>query len=371
MINIVSIFFALFCSGYSASLNQDHTHPSSFHQAQPNAIPNVIVDTDVGTDVDDLIALALLMQEHRKNVNVLGVVTTGDSPFRSAMEAKKFLSLHDNTKDIPVYAGEKDRMSPLGRQIPYLPHYGTISHTTEEYETLGKEINNFGYLSYTHIFDQHRDKNIEVLILGPTTTLGVVLQRLPHFRSKISRLIIMGGYYDSEEVKYTSIVQGQLYSLPFSGDYNLCSDPVASLIVLQSGIPTAIVPPNLTLKTYLTPEDLVILEKGGQISNIIVKAINHWTPWQQQWLKSGPQIAAFLHDPLTLLGIWNAPPLLKWEKIKLGFNIENAMTFRTFKYDGHSFPALSGSQKGFEIDVAVDFDKEGFHDYIMKTLLEL
>jgi len=141
--------------------------------------------------------------------------------------------------------------------------------------------------------------------------------------------------------------------------------------VLQSGIPTAIVPPNLTLKTYLTPEDLVILEKGGQISNILVKAINHWTPWQQQWLKSGPQIAAFLHDPLALLGIWNSPPLLKWEKIKLGFNIENSKTFRTFKYDGHTFPALSGSQDVFEMDVAVDFDKEGFHDYVMKTLLEL
>ena len=67
-------------------------------QARPE---KVIFDTDIGDDVDDAYALALLV--HQPGIDVLGVTTAfGQTPKRAEVAAKLLHVM--GRDDIPVYA---------------------------------------------------------------------------------------------------------------------------------------------------------------------------------------------------------------------------------------------------------------------------
>lgn len=62
----------------------------------------IILDTDIGDDIDDAYALALLMAE---KANLLGVTTVYRNAVQRAKIAAKLIGLWQ--RNIPVYAGEK------------------------------------------------------------------------------------------------------------------------------------------------------------------------------------------------------------------------------------------------------------------------
>ncbi|MBA2289622.1 MAG: nucleoside hydrolase, partial [Chloroflexia bacterium] len=89
-------------------------------QVSAERIP-VIMDTDMGTDVDDCLALAVLLGS--LEIDLLGVTTVyGDVALRARM-TRKLLSLRGRG-EIPVFGGIPD---PLLRNRPvYWPgHEGT------------------------------------------------------------------------------------------------------------------------------------------------------------------------------------------------------------------------------------------------------
>jgi len=69
----------------------------------------LLLDTDIGTDVDDALALALLIAE--RDVDLVGVTTVhGHAPLRAAI-ARSMLEVSDK-RHVPVGAG---RSTPLRR----------------------------------------------------------------------------------------------------------------------------------------------------------------------------------------------------------------------------------------------------------------
>ena len=74
------------------------------------------------------------------------------------------------------------------------------------------------------------EEGLELVAVGPMTNLAAALQRDPGFAGRVARLTIMGGHL--REISYRGTV------FPFGVDYNMCSDPEASLAVMQSDIPT-------------------------------------------------------------------------------------------------------------------------------------
>src|ERR1700681_1316796 len=79
----------------------------------------VIFDTDIGTDVDDILALVLLAKA--PELNLLGVTTVyGDTLLRSKI-AKVTAQLLGRD-DLEIVPGEKETLS--GRQIYWAGHEG-------------------------------------------------------------------------------------------------------------------------------------------------------------------------------------------------------------------------------------------------------
>src|ERR1051325_3316135 len=79
----------------------------------------VIFDTDIGDDVDDAYALALLV--HQPGIEILGVTTAfGETPKRAEVAAKLLHVM--GRDDVPVFAGRaSDRK--IGRQHDWAAGY--------------------------------------------------------------------------------------------------------------------------------------------------------------------------------------------------------------------------------------------------------
>ena len=67
---------------------------------------NIILDTDIGDDIDDAFALACLLNMQDK-VNIVGITTVFVNSDHRARMVKKLLHLHHDD-NIPVYAGIRE-----------------------------------------------------------------------------------------------------------------------------------------------------------------------------------------------------------------------------------------------------------------------
>ncbi|HEX2863511.1 MAG TPA: nucleoside hydrolase, partial [Deinococcales bacterium] len=71
----------------------------------------IILDTDIGTDVDDIMALALILAS--PELNLLGVTGAyGDTALRAKL-SRRVLDLAGR-EDVPVLAGRPETLSPRG-----------------------------------------------------------------------------------------------------------------------------------------------------------------------------------------------------------------------------------------------------------------
>lgn len=248
----------------------------------------IVLDTDIGTDVDDALALALALAS--PELELVAVTTVaGDTTLRARIAAR-LLALAGRA-DVPVHAG-------CGRALASPGGFAWFGHEGE------------GILDDAHdaVADEpavdallrlvRAEPGLEVVAVGPLTNVAVALEREPALAGRIGRLTVMGGWLRG------AIVGGR--PLPPSVDYNLCSDPVAARRVLSAGIPTRLVSADATVQVWLTEADVAALEHaGGALQRVLARAVRRWAPLQRQ-LFAGlgaplpPDNAAFLHDPLAL-----------------------------------------------------------------------
>ena len=282
----------------------------------------VVIDTDLGSDADDSIALALALASPELDIRAVTVVGR-QSLYRSQI-AREYLSLAGRN-DIPVHAG-------LDIPAPITPRPSEGTNPTrfrfnwfniEGAETLARPEQIEAVDALISLFSG--DDALELVAIGPMTNIYEALKREPGIAKNIRRLTVMGGYISS--VKYAGRV------FPFRGDYNLCSDAQASLAVLRNAeIPIRLVTPDVTLKTWLTQADMNVLrESESPFLSALVREIDRWTSLQEQGfgysLKEIDNIA-FLHDPLTVACVWDES-FCRFEDLHIENLITQENVFRT------------------------------------------
>jgi inosine-uridine nucleoside N-ribohydrolase len=148
-------------------------------------------------------------------------------------------------------------------------------------------------------------------------------------------------------------------------DYNLCSDPEASVAVLGAGFRVTLVPADVTLRTWLRSRDLERLAKAGPLGQALADQVRLWTPVQQRIFTGlggtlAPDNVAFLHDPLTLLALID-PASLRFERLRIVPTVEGGV-LRTLE-------AAREAGIGSEMRVATDVDAAVAERGILQRLL--
>ncbi len=287
----------------------------------------VIFDTDIGTDVDDILALAFLLGS--SEITLEGVTTVyGDVELRARMVQKLFQLR--GIDGIPVHTGVGQPL--LGLDPVYWPGHEGVG--------LLDENDGLPAASDTHAVDfliEHVLANpgqMELLAVGPLTNVATAVIREPRFATSLKRLVIMGGRIDVSDTT----------SGP--AEHNITCDPEAAHVVFTSGAPIELVPLDVTLRAHIRQPGVDALRKRGTPYH---KALAGQVAHYPGFVSRGG--STFLHDPLAAMAIVS-PELLGWTPYHLGVELRGtltrAMTVARLPDDRHPTTA----RVAMELDVA-------------------
>jgi purine nucleosidase len=200
-------------------------------------------------------------------------------------------------------------------------------------------------------------EGLEIVLIGPLTNLARALALDPELPRRVGGVTIMGGHV--REVRIGSLV------CPYGIDYNLCSDPEASVSVLGAGFDTTLVTADVTLQTWLRREDLDRMHEAGPLARELARRVELWAPLQYKLFTGmGGDVAddnvAYLHDPLTVLALVDESSL-EFETLRILPTIERGI-LRTIEAD----PSWG---VGAQMRVATRVDPDAARDAILQRLL--
>lgn len=249
----------------------------------------VLLDTDLGSDVDDAIALSLLLA--CPELRLVALTTVGGDVVGRAQASARLLATA-GVRDVDVCVGAAE---PLVRKKRFNADAIPVHEYPEADASVSEER------AAERIVRAARETpGLEIFMIGPLTNLAHALALDPDLPKRVARLHVMGGH-----IRRVAI--GDLVAKP-GIDYNLCSDPEASVMVLGAGFETRLVTADVTLETWLRESDLARLAASqNPVARALVPLIRAWTPVQQHIFVKGlggtlaPDNVAFLHDPLTVL----------------------------------------------------------------------
>jgi amidohydrolase len=190
--------------------------------SQGTKVP-VLFDTDIGDDIDDAFALALLVAS--PEIDLRGVTTAFGDTHTRALIACRILHAAGR-KDIPVAAGRATKQSgePRGQMKYGVPAAGVRQPEKEPaVEFLYRQL-------------KAHPGELTLLAVGPLTNISDLLTRHPDCKPWIKRLVIMGG---SVRVGYDGKPMPEV-------EWNIKCDVRAAQVVFASGVPLIVAPLDAT-----------------------------------------------------------------------------------------------------------------------------
>jgi len=311
----------------------------------------IVLDTDMGSDVDDAICLGLALAS--PEIDLVAVTHVSRDTATRARISRRLLDLAGRS-DIPVFAG---RAAPVRRAADRFVWFGNEGKgilTAADDPPIAAEP---AVEALLRLFAAERD--LELVAVGPLTNVAAAVDRDPAFAARVAQLTIMGGHL--RRIEYGGRV------FPPGVDYNLCSDPEASVEVFRAGIPTRLVTGDVTLQTWFTAADVGALEaRGTPFLRALSAAIHHWTPIMRNLFAHGDAAAidnaAFLHDPLALVSVFDES-FCTFENLSIEAVIE-ADVFRTKER-----PVGTAGTAAMRCATAVDAAR--FRSFLRQRLLTL
>jgi purine nucleosidase len=260
----------------------------------------IILDTDIGTDVDDCLALALILGSPELQLEGVTCVY-GDVDLRGRMVAK-LLRLRDRT-DVPVLLGARRPL--LGRVPVYWPGHEGKGLLDSDDTFAPSDEHAVDYLVRTVLANPGQ---IHLVAIGPLTNVALAFLREPELSAKLAHLTIMGG-----------VCRGPgLLDLPLT-EHNIKCDPEAAHVVLSAGAPTTLVPLDVTTRVQIRSADVArIRSRGTPFHAAIATQVESYPPFAQRgW--------THLHDPLAAATLIR-PDLVGLEPLRVDVELEGEHT---------------------------------------------
>jgi len=201
------------------------------------------LDTDLGGDIDDLCALAMLLRW--PGVEVTGVTTCAEAGGRRAGYVRRALAL-EGRGEIPVAAGAE---APSELAYP----------DEERYWGGPVEPSPGGAGEALSLLEQSITRGAVVTGIGPYTNLHLLEQRRPGLLRGAGLFLVGGAFRPAPE---------GFPVWPEDDDYNVQLDAVASRHVIARCRPT-LVPLSATAQTFLRAAHLERLEGAGALGRLI------------------------------------------------------------------------------------------------------
>ncbi len=246
-------------------------------QSTPSsALPEkVIIDTDIGDDIDDAFAVALALRS--PELQILGVTTTfGDTETRARL-LDRFLAEAGHT-EIPVAAG-----------VP-MPPRGTF--TQRRYAESGRFAKPSHPDAVAFLLDQIRRNpgQITLIAIGPLMNVGAAIDKDPATFRKLKRVIMMGG---SIKRGYGDLGYGR--PMPPQPEWNILNDIPSAQKLFAAGVPLFVMPLDSTQLKMDEVKRAFLFSQGTPITDALTLLYHQWG--QETPTLFDPMTIAFLVNP--------------------------------------------------------------------------
>ena len=307
----------------------------------------LIIDTDPG--VDDAFAIALAARS--ADVDLLAVTTVfGNVPLTTTTSnARRLLQLCDRP-DVPVAAGasrpllarELHRLSTVHGSDGLSGHAASLPDATRPLEVSDA-------VSLMVSLLEASDEPVTIAPIGPLTNIAALLAAHPGVRSKIARIVLMGG----------AITLGNSTAV---SEFNIWADPdAARRVIAEDDVPCVMVPLDLTHRCAVDSTWLAKLAASGPIG----QALNSFTP---DYLAHYRQVLGYegivMHDAVAVAEAIR-PGILRTETYPVDIDSGHGPTRGMTIVDRRAVPNRS---TGRPIEVAVDTELDVLREFVLSRL---
>ncbi|KAK8835767.1 hypothetical protein M9Y10_040587 [Tritrichomonas musculus] len=175
--------------------------PVSPHKSPTvKGIVKCIIDTDIGTDFDD--TLALLYALNLENLEILGITTNyGPTQLRSLVTHKivdSYLKYHPERNPIPIISGANFQLG-THREIFIKGNEGRPFINTEEFLKYTDDSNwenNSQTVASEFIaetINSNQPGTVTIISIGIMTNIALAFQHHPEIVQKVKEIVVMGG----------------------------------------------------------------------------------------------------------------------------------------------------------------------------------
>ena len=258
--------FVAFCSISCLTPAQGPTGPASPQK--------IIIDTDIGDDIDDAFAIALALRS--PELQILGITTTfGDTEARAKIVDR--LLGEAGRQDIPVAVG--------------IPTKAPGSMSQRRYGEGGRFARSSHPAAVDFILDQIRRSPAEITLvaIGPLVNIGALIDKDPQTFRKLKRVVIMGGSVDRG--------YGDPYAPPTAPqpEWNILNDIPAARKLFVSGVPLFVMPLDSTQLKLDEVRREFLFRQSTPLTDQLTLLYHLWG--QQTPTLFDPMTIAFIDDP--------------------------------------------------------------------------
>lgn len=209
----------------------------------------VIIDTDIGDDIDDAFAVALALRSPQ--LEILGIATTFRDTQSRARLADHLLE-QAGRSDIPVAAGKPTSTDQPMSQQAYADNRPQRTYP-DAVEFILQQI-------------RRHPHQVTLIAIGPLMNLGALIDRDPGTFCKLKRVVIMGG---SINVGYGD--QGA------EAEWNIRNDVPSARKLFRSGVPVYVMPLDATANLRMGPSDRqAIFMEHTPLTDALAELYHEW-----------------------------------------------------------------------------------------------
>ncbi len=263
---------------------------------------SVWLDTDIGDDTDDLLALALICAS--PELRLAGVSTVfGETDQRVRLAQTLLATVGGSAARVPVHAGCGRELSCSMNTWQSEPAFwpnGPIRRAPIAQLACARCASALPPPAPAHGVDalaahlrKNPGKTIPVAI-GALTNLATLLLRYPAIKRTIPRLVLMAGEFKTEK-----------------WEWNIRCDPVAAACVFASGIPIEVIPWEIGMTCTVSQAQLDRLFAGRtRTGHLLARAVRLW---RKARYTPGHAARPHLFDPMAVAVLLH-PEWFKWRR---------------------------------------------------------
>ncbi len=288
----------------------------------------ILLDTDIGSDIDDAVCLAYLLRQPR--CELLGITTVTGEAKKRAMLADAICRAAGRT-DIPIHCGAEQPFL-IPQQQPLAPQSEILAHFPHRNEFAANTA-----VEFLRQTIRSRPGEITLLTIGPLTNIGLLFALDPEIAGMLKGLVLMSGIFTAGG--------------PGAREWNTMGDPHASAIVYRTPVtPHISIGLDVTLRCRMDAQECRQRLHGGPL-DVVAKMAEVWF--------RGVDLITF-HDPLAAAVIFQ-PDLCRYQDGYAG--IELASPFIA----GMALWNPTAEPKPHRIAVEVDVERFFAHYFSVVT----